>query len=223
MTFLNPIMKVGDQISERLTEHLHMTTGEAKTRAAELLAAVQIPLPARIIEYYPHQLSGGMRQRVLIAMAIACNPTLLIADEPTTALDTTVQAQIIKLMKELREKLNTTLLLITHDLGVVAEICDRVCVMYAGKIVEIGDVYTIFRNPMHPYTVGLLKSVLRVGKRRKTLLTIEGSVPDLTNPPNACRFHPRCSKALAVCREREPSMIEAEPRHYVNCWLYGRD
>ena len=219
MTFLNPVMKIADQLTEALVEHRKMSAGQARNRMLELLRMVNIPSADKVQDYYPHQLSGGMRQRVLTAMAMSCEPSLLIADEPTTALDVTVQAQILKLIRELRDKLGTSLLLITHDLGVVGEICDRVCVMYAGKIVETGDVFAMFRSPEHPYTVGLLSSILRMDEYKETLPTIDGVVPDLVNPPSGCRFNPRCMKAMSICREKNPPSFEIGPDHFVSCWL----
>lgn len=221
MTFLNPVIKVGDQVAEALIEHEKVSRAEARKRVVELFETVQIPSADEVVDYYPHQLSGGMRQRALIAMAVSCRPSLLIADEPTTALDATVQAQILRLMKDLKEELGTALLMITHDLGIVADICDRVCVMYAGQIVEVTDVFSIFQNPLHPYTKGLLNSILRYDQYKEVLPTIEGSVPDLVKPPKGCRFHPRCPVILGErCRNAMPSMVEATPGHIVRCFLY---
>lgn len=217
MTYLNPVMKVGKQIEEMLPKpvDLRMVT--------DLLKRVGIPAPLSVANRYPHELSGGMRQRVLIAIAVANNPRVLIADEPTTALDVTIQAQILELIRTIREEQHTALLLITHDLGVVAEMCDRVYVMYAGKIVESGDVFSIFDAPLHPYTQGLLRSSLSITERRGELTTIEGTVPNLTELPSGCRFHPRCPEAMPLCRVSEPSLIEKVPGQKVSCWLYDQD
>ncbi|MEE9548775.1 MAG: ABC transporter ATP-binding protein [Candidatus Binatia bacterium] len=215
MTYLNPVLKIEKQIAEVITH-------EPKEKTIiELLESVGIPEPAKIARAYPHELSGGMRQRVLIAIAVANNPPLLIADEPTTALDVTVQAQILELIRTIKEKQGTSLLLITHDLGVVAEMCDRVYVMYAGKVVESADVFSIFEDPLHPYTQGLLKSALSIAEFRENLETIEGTVPDLINPPLGCRFHNRCPKAMPICKETEPPFAEAKAGCQVSCWLYS--
>jgi len=191
-----------------------------KSYAISLLKSVRLPEPEKVYKMYPFELSGGMRQRVMIAMAMMRRPKLLLADEITTALDVTVQAQILHLLKDLRSEINTSVLLITHDLAIVAEVCDRVAVMYAGNIVEVAEVDELFRNPLHPYTKGLLASVPRADLA-KTPDSIEGSVPDLLSPPSGCRFHPRCPKAFEKCPSRKPSMIAAAPNHYVSCFLYG--
>ena len=214
MTFLNPVLRIGAQIAEAAAED----TKESAIIA--LLQSVGIPYPERVIKQYPHELSGGMRQRVLIAIAIVNSPPLLIADEPTTALDVTVQTQILSLLKSIRERKGTALLLITHDLGIVAEMCDRVYVMYAGKIVETADVFSLFEDALHPYTQGLLKSALSIAEFSPTLTTIEGSVPDLSNPPAGCRFHPRCPRVMDLCKEKEPPLNELKPGHLASCWLY---
>jgi oligopeptide transport system ATP-binding protein len=220
MTYLNPVMKIYDQIAEAIVLHQNVSKEEARRKAIEALERVRIPAPSVVARYYPHQLSGGMRQRALIAMAISCGPELLIADEPTTALDVTVQAQVLELIKQLKREMGMALMLITHDLGIVADICDKVCVMYAGEIVEEGDVLRIYRDPKHPYTSGLLRSTLSIDEFKENLVTIEGVVPDLTNPPRGCRFHPRCPEASNRCRESEPPLVElAEGR--VSCWLYA--
>lgn len=219
--FLNPVMKVGDQIAEILLEHKNLNKNEAKSRSIELLDMLDISLPSKVVNYYPHQLSGGMCQRVLIAIAFACKPSLLIADEPTSALDATIQIQVLKIIKELIKDFGTSLLLITHDLGIMADICDRVYVMYAGKIVENADTFTFFEKPKHPYSMGLLKSVTSVTNGEDPLFGIEGVVPILINPPKGCRFHPRCPNALKVCFEKEPPPIEIEPGHKTSCWLYN--
>ena len=191
-----------------------------KSFAVSLLKSVRLPEPEKVYKMFPFELSGGMRQRVMIAMAMMRRPKLLLADEITTALDVTVQAQILHLLKDLRSEINTSVLLITHDLAIVAEVCDRVAVMYAGNIVEIAEVHELFRNPLHPYTKGLLASVPKVDLT-KTPDAIEGSVPDLISPPSGCRFHPRCPKAFETCPAKKPSMIEAAPNHFVSCLLFG--
>jgi len=219
LTFLNPVLKVEDQIAEAITTHQGKTKNEAKKEVIEVLKMVRIPSPSEVAKSYPHQLSGGMRQRVLIAIAISCNPSILIADEPTTALDVTIQAQILELIKELRKELDTSMILITHDLGIVAEVCDRVYVMYAGKIVEHADVYRIFEDPLHPYTSGLLRSALSIDQFSKELYTLEGNVPNLVNPPSGCLFHPRCAYAKEICREKSP-VLQIKGEHTVACWLY---
>lgn len=221
MTYLNPVMKIRDQIAEAIVLHQKVPRGEAGRKAIELLEKVRIPIPSTVAQYYPHELSGGMRQRALIAMAISCNPDLLIADEPTTALDVTVQAQVLELIKQLKNEMNMALMLITHDLGIVADTCDRVCVMYAGRIVEEGNVYDIYREPKHPYTMGLLKSTLSIDEFKETLVTIEGTVPDLTNLPPGCRFRPRCSQISDRCRETVPPVVEVKRGHKVSCWRYA--
>jgi oligopeptide/dipeptide ABC transporter ATP-binding protein len=221
MTYLNPVMKICDQIAEAIVLHQEVPRNEARRKAVEILEKVRIPIPSTVAQYYPHELSGGMRQRALIAMAISCNPDLLIADEPTTALDVTVQAQVLELIKQLKNEMNMALMLITHDLGIVADTCDRVCVMYAGRIVEEGNVYEIYREPQHPYTMGLLKSTLSIDEFKETLVTIEGTVPDLTNLPPGCRFRPRCSQISDRCRETAPPMVEVKKGHKVSCWRYA--
>ncbi len=221
---LNPVFRVGDQISEVLEIHRGMDKKEGWERAIELLRIVGIPEPEKRVESFPHELSGGMAQRVMIAMALACEPELLIADEPTTALDVTIQAQILDLMRGLQEKFGSSIILITHDMGVVAEMASRVSVMYAGRIVEQADVNTIFENPLHPYTRGLLASIPVMGVVKERLDTIPGSVPNLINLPPGCKFAPRCKARmehnLQICTEREPDLIEVEPGHKVRCWLY---
>ncbi len=214
-TFLNPVMKIKDQILEAIYLHEESKNPDQVIRQ---LKDVRMPSPSEVANYYPHMLSGGMRQRVIIAIALSCNPSLLIADEPTTALDVTVQAQIMNLMSDLIREHGTSLLLITHDLGIVAELCERVYVMYAGKIVESADVFELFEKALHPYTQGLLKCVLSIDEFKEELVTIEGTVPSLINPPSGCRFHPRCTQARTICRQQEPSFIEIEPRHYLACW-----
>lgn len=221
LTFLNPVLRIGDQVGEVLRGHQNLSRKNVTERVIELLDLVRIPSAATVVDYYPHQLSGGMRQRVLIAMALACNPSLLIADEPTTALDVSVQRQILTLIKDIRKRLGTALLLITHDLGIVAEICDIVYVMYAGQVVEHANVFTLFESPLHPYTIGLLRSALSIDMMKKELVTLEGNVPDLVNPPSGCRFHPRCEHAKSVCKEKCPRLVEVQPTHFVRCWTEG--
>ncbi len=221
---LNPVFRVGEQISEVLEIHRGMDKKEGRERAIELLRIVGIPEPEKRIDAFPHELSGGMAQRVMIAMALACEPELLIADEPTTALDVTIQAQILDLMRGLQEKFGSSIILITHDMGVVAEMAARVSVMYAGRVVEQADVNTIFEKPLHPYTNGLLASIPVMGVVKERLDTIPGSVPNLINLPPGCKFAPRCRARmehnLQICTEKEPDLIEVEPGHRVRCWLY---
>jgi peptide/nickel transport system ATP-binding protein len=193
---------------------------EAMDRAERMLRLVRIPDPKNVVNSYPHELSGGMQQRVMIAMALACKPQLLIADEPTTALDVTVQAQILKLMKDLQEETGTSILLITHNLGVVAETCQRVGVMYAGVMAEVGPVNSIFKNPLHPYTQGLINSIPNLNQDIARLDTIEGNVPNLVKPPPGCRFNPRCFYAMEVCKNVKPPTVEVRPDHFVSCHLY---
>jgi len=219
MTSLNPILRINDQISEPLRMHTNLTARQRATRVAELLGQVGISNPSRVADEYPHQLSGGMRQRVMIAMAMACEPKLIIADEPTTALDVTVQAQILDLLRSLQQEHGMALLLITHDLGVVAEMCSRVTVMYAGKMVEECLVDDLYHNPQHPYTQGLLGSLPDMDKRER-LHPIPGQVPPLWAMPKGCRFAPRCSYAMDVCRSEEPQLLELEESHRVSCWLH---
>lgn len=224
MTSLNPVLTVGMQIAESLQLHRQLDKAEAFARAGEMLRLVGIPSPEQRVKDYPHQYSGGMRQRAMIAMALACNPKLLIADEPTTALDVTMQAQIIDLMKDLQHKLNTAIILISHDLGVIAGLCSRVIVMYAGKIAEAGTVLDVFHNPQHPYTWGLLKSVPRMDVRQKQKLAIiDGQPPDLLNPPDGCPFHPRCPYAMRICMEQYPAITQLSQEHKVKCWLQHPD
>jgi len=224
MTFLNPVIKIKNQIAEALMHHdQEISSRDSFERAVDLLRQMKITYPEKMSESYPHQLSGGMRQRALIAMAMCLDPAILIADEPTTALDVTIQAQIISLMKDLKENSDTSILLITHDLWIVAEICDRLYVMYAGRIVESGTVFEIFDEALHPYTQGLLKAVLSIDEFKKELVTIEGSVPQLIDPPPGCRFNPRCEFAMEICRKEVPEMIEISSGHKTACWLYKED
>jgi len=221
---LNPVFKVGDQIAEVLDIHQSLGKELGRQRAVELLKMVGIPEAERRAEAYPHELSGGMAQRVMIAMALACAPELLIADEPTTALDVTIQAQILDLMRGLREKTGTSIILITHDLGVIAEMAERVAIMYAGRIVEQSAVGVLFDKPLHPYTRGLIDSIPVLGKIKDRLAVIPGTVPNLVNLPPGCRFAPRClariENQLSICTDQEPDLIEANPGHLVRCWLY---
>lgn len=220
MTSLNPVLTIGGQIMEGLRHHQGMSKTEARGKAIEMLRLVGIPSPEKRLSQYPHEFSGGMRQRVMIAMALACNPQLLIADEPTTALDVTIQAQIMELMKDLNQKLSTSIILITHDLGVVAGLAQRVLVMYAGKIIEQGSVKDLYQKPRHPYTWGLLKSVPRLdAAEKKRLVPIWGQPPDLLAPPNGCAFYPRCDYAMDVCTRYEPEITTVGQGHQVACWL----
>ncbi|MGG3884591.1 ABC transporter ATP-binding protein [Brevibacillus panacihumi] len=220
MTSLNPVFTIGQQISEAIEIHMQYSKQQARARAIDMLKLVGIPRAEQIVDEYPHQLSGGMRQRVMIAMAMSCNPKLLIADEPTTALDVTIQAQILDLMRELKEKHNTSIMMITHDLGVVAEMCDRVIVMYAGKVVEEADVVTLFTNPKHPYTQGLMKSIPRLNGTDERLYSIKGSVPIPGTLRKGCTFAPRCEYATDICRQEIPELNEIEDNHSCRCWLY---
>lgn len=222
MTYLNPVMRVGEQIGEAIAVHRGGIKLQIEEKVISLLENVRLPSPKRIAKYYPHQLSGGMRQRILIAVALSCDPALIIADEPTTALDVTTQAQILRLIKSMVRDLGVSMILITHDLGIVADICDRLYVMYAGKIVEEAEVFSLYKDPKHPYTMGLIKSVLRIDKYSETLPTIEGAVPDLSNPPEGCRFHPRCPYAMDVCKLKSPALAKAD-EHSVACYLYTKE
>jgi len=220
MTSLNPVFTVGEQIMESIMLHQKVNRTGARRKAIDMLKMVGIPSPERRVDEYPYQMSGGMRQRVMIAMALSCNPKLLIADEPTTALDGTIQAQILDLIKKLKEDLEMAMMLITHDLGVVAEVANRVLVMYAGKIVEGADTQSIVRNPQHPYTSGLLGSMPGLDEDKDRLTVIEGGVPNPFALPRGCRFHPRCAYAEEICTKEEPNIAEVEPGHLVNCWRY---
>lgn len=220
MTSLNPTLSIGSQIMEGITKHQHLTAANAKARTVELLSLVGIPNPEARMKQYPHQFSGGMRQRVMIAIALACNPSLLIADEPTTALDVTIQAQILRLLKDLQQRTKTSIILITHDLGIVADICDRVIVMYAGQIVETGTKWEIFGNPHHPYTKGLLKSLPRLDQdKNEPLVPIFGTPPDLIQPPQGCGFCSRCDEAMRICEIEIPEQTAIGDTHMVRCWL----
>lgn len=222
MSSLNPVYTIGFQLIELLREHTTMSKAKAKKKAIEMLQTVGIPRPHEVIDEYPHQLSGGMRQRVMIAMGLACNPDILIADEPTTALDVTIQAQILDLMKRLQEQFDMAILLITHDLGVVAEVCDRVIVMYAGQIVEEAPVLTLFETPNHPYTKGLIASTPKIGEVKDRLHTIEGTVPQLSEMPKGCRFATRCSKVTEHCIRESPPLLELSEQVRCRCWLYPK-
>lgn len=219
MSALNPAMRIDKQMIETIRLHNDMTKEQALAHAADMLKKVGIPDPPRVLKNYPHQLSGGMSQRVMIAMALSNNPQLLIADEPTTALDVTIQAQILDLMKKLQKEADSSILLITHDLGVVAEMCSRVIVMYAGKIVEEAPVEVLFGNPSHPYTQGLIASVPKLGSGVKVLPSIPGSVPDLASMPKGCRFAPRCKYATEKCRTQEPELVTIGENQKCRCWL----
>ena len=223
-TSLNPVFRVGEQISEVLNVHQDFGREAGKKRAVELLKLVGIPDAERRAEAFPHELSGGMAQRVMIAMALACVPDLLIADEPTTALDVTIQAQILDLMRNLRSQLGSAVILITHDLGVIAEMANRVAVMYAGEVVEQTDVISLFKKPLHPYTVGLIGSTPVLGNIREKLEVIPGSVPNLVRLPPGCRFAPRCQACvkynMSICKEKQPDLIQLEDGHKIRCWLY---
>ena len=223
MTSLNPVYTVGDQIAETFVTHQGMTVKEAMDRSAEMLGMVGIPAPEKRVHEYPHQLSGGMRQRAMIAMALACRPQLLIADEPTTALDVTIQAQILKLILELQEELGMAVMMITHDLGVIAEVSDAVVVMYAGEVVEYSPIDTLFTDPQHPYTIGLMESIPKLGRKfttgKQNLKEITGMVPNLIRLPPGCLFEPRCSRAMQRCREERPRLVKLSEGHGVRCWL----
>jgi peptide/nickel transport system ATP-binding protein len=217
MTSLNPAYTIGEQIAEVLVRHRGLARAAARNRAIELLRAVHIPSPEQRVDDYPHKLSGGMRQRAMIAMALACDPQLLIADEPTTALDVTIQAQVLDLMRTLKEQTDAAIVLISHDLGVVAEVCDEVAVMYAGEIVERAPVEALFEVPQHPYTIGLLASIPRLDRRVDWLATIEGALPDMTELPQGCRFAPRCPFASEICVSAPPPIVEVGARHWSRC------
>ncbi|MFP3951866.1 MAG: ABC transporter ATP-binding protein [Candidatus Bathyarchaeia archaeon] len=230
MTYLNPVLKIGEQIIEVILKKQKRLNQNAskedildtcRAKAIDVLKEVRMPNAERVIDQYPHELSGGMRQRAMIAMAISCDPELLILDEATTFLDVTIQRQILGLVKNLKDQLGCTLLIITHDMGIIAEMCDRVGIMYAGTIVECSSTETIFKDPYHPYTRGLLAAIPSVKGGDKTLEYIPGSVPNLIYPPTGCRFHPRCEKVMDICSKKKPELIEFSPGHFVACHLYS--
>ncbi|MBS4190170.1 ABC transporter ATP-binding protein [Bacillus sp. FJAT-49705] len=223
MTSLNPVYTIGEQIGEAVKLHLKYDKKKTTEHVINMLKLVGIPRAEEIINEFPHQLSGGMRQRIMIAMAMSCNPTLLIADEPTTALDVTIQAQILELMKKLKKEKGTAIMLITHDLGVVAEMCDRVVVMYAGKVVEEAEVIEIFENPKHPYTKGLLNSIPKLGQKMNRLDSIPGNVPTPANMPVGCKFAPRCSQVMEICKEEDPDLMLVAKEHKCRCFLYQNE
>lgn len=224
MTCLNPTMQVGKQIVEAIKHHQKLSKEEAEAKAIEMLKKVQIPNAEERAKQYPHQFSGGMRQRAMIAMALSCNPKLLIADEPTTALDVTIQAQIIDLLAEVRKEIDTAIILITHDLGVVASLADRIAVMYAGKVVETGTSDDIFYNPSHPYTSALLNSLPKHDTNKEdTLTSIPGTPPDLLMPPQGCGFASRCDKCMKICKEKQPPVFKVDEGHESSCWLLHKD
>ena len=224
MTSLNPVFTIGDQLDEVTFIHVPGATKEmARARSMEMLSLVGIAAPERVYKAFPHELSGGMRQRVMISMALACNPRLIIADEPTTALDVTIQAQILDLLNDLKDKMDGSILLITHDLGVIAEMADYVVVMYAGRVIEMGTVQEIFHDPRHPYTIGLQKSKPTMDSDSETLFNIPGNVPNPVNMPNHCYFKERCDKCIEKCGGDYPCMVQVSPTHYVSCHLYGEE
>lgn len=223
LTSLSPVHTVGNQLSEVLVLHKKMSKQEAKERAVQMLKVTGIPNPENCMRQYPYELSGGMQQRVMIAMALACEPKLLIADEPTTALDVTIQAQVLEMMKGLREKYNTSMLMITHDLGIVAEICDKVSVIYAGHVIEHGTLVDIFKNTRHPYTEGLFNSLPNLENRTAELKPIKGLMPDPSNLPKGCAFCPRCDYAMEICKTEKPKRVYRNDTHYVECHLYNED
>ena len=219
MASLNPLFTIGDQVAEPMRVHEHMGRGGAWARAKELLGAVRISAPETRVGEYPHQMSGGMRQRIVGAIAISCEPALLFADEPTTSLDLTIQAQYLNLLSDLQKRYHLALIFITHNLGIVAKMCDKVAVMYAGRMVESGPVRQIFNRPAHPYTEALLRSIPRLTDRRQRLTAIEGQPPDMTSPPSGCAFHPRCPKAIERCQEQDPPTFEVAADQRARCWL----
>jgi oligopeptide/dipeptide ABC transporter ATP-binding protein len=223
MTSLNPVYTAGKQVTEAILLHQHVPREEAKRMTLEIFREVGIPEPEKRYGNYPHQLSGGLRQRVMIGMAMVCKPRLMIADEPTTALDVTIEAQILHLMRRLRDETGTSIMLITHNLGVVAEICDYVYVMYAGRVMESAPIGELFENPSHPYTFGLLNSIPKITETKERLYTIRGMVPNLQQLPKGCRFCPRCDKVMRVCTERQPDLIDIGNGHRVRCHLYDKE
>jgi len=223
MTSLNPVYTVGKQVAEACILHQKLSKAEAKERVIDIFEQVGIPEAGKRFDAYPHQLSGGLRQRVMIGMALICKPMLMIADEPTTALDVTIEAQILYLMKEMQRQTDASIMMITHNLGVVAELCEYVYVMYAGKIMEKADVREIFKNTAHPYTFGLLNSIPRLTQGKERLYTIKGMVPNLLNLPQGCRFSPRCNRVMEVCTKSQPELIAVGKNHYASCFLYGKE
>jgi peptide/nickel transport system ATP-binding protein len=223
MTSLNPLFTIGDQLIEAILIHKNISKKEAWSESVAIMKEVGLPRAEQLMDEFPHQLSGGMRQRVMIAMALTCDPKMIIADEPTTALDVTIQAQILSLMKKINEERNTAIMLITHDLGVVAEVCDRVIVMYAGKIVEEGPVKEIFGNPQHPYTIGLLRSIPQIDEKKDNLFSIKGMVPKPGSIKHGCAFYKRCDKALDRCQIDSPELVNVKGVHAVRCWLYEQN
>jgi peptide/nickel transport system ATP-binding protein/oligopeptide transport system ATP-binding protein len=224
MTSLNPVFRIGDQVAEAIELHEGLSAKDAQDRAVEMLHLVGIPSPEMRARDYPHQMSGGMRQRVMIAMALSCRPRLMLADEPTTALDVTIQAQILDLIQDLKREVGTSVVLITHDLGVIAEAAQHAAIMYAGWVVEQGPVAAIFSSPLHPYTIGLMNSIPRIGSSptgEGYLNVIPGTVPDLLELPSGCKFRDRCPRVMAVCAEKKPELLEKTPGHYVRCWLHA--
>lgn len=217
MSSLNPVMTVGFQLKEPIRLHQRIGEGKADRLATEILEQVRIPEPSRIMKRYPHELSGGMQQRVMIAIALCCHPKLIIADEPTTALDVTIQAQILRLIRDLKRDFESSMLMITHNLGLVSKCCDRVGVMYAGNLVEVCDVSNVFSEPLHPYTRGLIEAIPKVNADRETLPVIPGRIPDIINPPRGCKFHPRCGEVGPGCLEEKPELQEVKPHHWVAC------
>lgn len=217
---LNPVFTIGDQIVEQIRLHLKVSQRGARNRAINLLKEVGIPSPEEAVGYYPHQLSGGMRQRAMIAMGLSCNPRLLIADEPTTAVDVTIKAQIIDIFRQLKERRKMSIIFITHELGIVSEIGDRIVVMYAGRVAETGLTSELLKNPKHPYTSGLIKCLPDITQTKERLESIPGTVPTLDNPPGGCLFHPRCSRAMAICRKKQPPPVNVKKGHTVFCHLY---
>jgi len=220
MTSLNPVYTIGNQIMEAIILHQHLNKKQARAKAIEMLRAVGIPVPEQRVDEYPHQLSGGMRQRAMIAMALSCNPSLLIADEPTTALDVTIQAQVLDLMNDLRKEFKTAIQFITHDLGVIADMADDVVVMYLGKVVEMAEVHELYHNPKHPYTQGLMNSIPSLASKKDRLTPIKGVVPDPFDIPAGCGFEPRCPHAMEICKTKVPELKEVAPGHTAACWLY---
>lgn len=223
MNSLNPMLTVGYQIKECLTIHNKANGKEAKKKAIEILRKVEMADPEETYNSYPHKLSGGMRQRVMIAMALICNPKLLIADEPTTSLDVTIQAEILDLIKRLKDEFDTSVLLITHDLGVVTEMADKIIVMYGGKIMEIAPTNNLYRNPSHPYTIGLMKCIPSIKGNRDKLYTIEGAVPDMSFEPEGCEFYARCTNKMDICKNTKPELLEIEDSHFVRCFLHQQE